>query len=95
MGLKFFKLPEHRVFNYRPLYYNEREEALNKKIEEAEKKQKGEYIPGESIRGSFQKMRFDSKRSKVANPARRISALISLAFLMVMLYFFVKYIGLF
>jgi len=94
MALRFFKLPEHRVFNYQPLFYDERREALDKKIANAEKESKGEYVPGANIKGSFEKIRFDSKRSKTANPLRRISGAISLLFLMVVLFFFAKFLGL-
>lgn len=94
MGLIFFRQPGHRIFNYQPLFYNERKERLDKKIEEAEMKNKGEYIPGSKIRGSFQKMRYESKRGKVMNPAKRVLNLVTLAIILIALLYFVKYYGL-
>ncbi|MGE0092279.1 MAG: hypothetical protein AB7S40_06950 [Bacteroidales bacterium] len=37
MGLKlsFFKTPKHRVFNYQPLYYDERKEDLQERVTRA------------------------------------------------------------
>jgi hypothetical protein len=94
MGLIFFKQPGHRVFNYQPLFYNERKERLDKKIEEAEMKSKGEYVPGANIRGSFQKMRYESKRGKAINPAKKVLNLLTLAIIIVALLYFIKYYGL-
>ena len=94
MGLIFFKQSGHRVFNYQPLFYNERKERLNKKMEEAARKEKGEYVPGANIRGSFQKMRYESKRGKVINPAKRVLNLLTLAIILVALLYFIKYYGL-
>ena len=41
MGI-FFKTPKHRVFEYKPLYYDPRKEALDEKIENARKRDAGE-----------------------------------------------------
>ena len=43
-GIKFWHIPEHRVFHYEPRYYDERKE----KLEELYKKY-GKTMPGEEI----------------------------------------------
>lgn len=44
MGLKlsFFKTPKNRVFNYQPLYYDERKEELEQRIARAKDEAKSE-----------------------------------------------------
>lgn len=55
--LTFFKIPEHRVYSYKPRYYDEAKE----RIQEAEEKyhpkesQSGKYIPGLGIREAYRK----------------------------------------
>lgn len=96
MGLFFFKTPQHRVFNYQPLYYDERKEELEKKIENARRREKGEYVPGESIRGAFGRSgrgRYDSPRSSSYGQGRRIITLLSLVAFMIALVFVAKYLG--
>ena len=43
-GIKFWHIPEHRVFHYEPRYYDERKEKL-----EALYKKYGKTMPGEEI----------------------------------------------
>ena len=43
-GIKFWHIPEHRVFHYEPRYYDERKERL-----EALYKKYGKTMPGEEI----------------------------------------------
>jgi hypothetical protein len=47
LNLSFFKTPKHRVFNYQPLYYDERKEELQERVaraEEAAEKEKREKM---------------------------------------------------
>lgn len=97
MGLNFgiFKTTRHKVFNYQPLYYDERKEALDEKIEKARRKEKGEYVPGASIKGAFNKrIRYDVKRSKSNDSIRRFITLAALVIFMIALVYIVKYLGL-
>lgn len=99
MGLNFgiFKTTRHKVFNYQPLYYDERKEALDEKIEKARRKEKGEYVPGASIKGSFsanKRIRYDVKRSKSRDSVRRFITLAALVIFMIAMIYIVKYLGL-
>ena len=72
MGLRisFFKTPKHRVFNYTPIYYDERKERMQERLDAIEKEKaekegrewKNErYVPGRNIRG---KMRDNMEKNK-------------------------------
>lgn len=87
MGI-FFKTPQHRVFEYKPRYYDPRKEALDKKIENARKREAGEYVPGDHIRKGFNRIRFDAKRSKGTNPVVRFITIVGLAVLIAALLYF-------
>lgn len=94
LNLSFFKTPKHRVFSYQPLYYDERKEALKEKIEKANRKKEGIYVPGESIKGSFKRTKIDSKRSKGYTSIKRYITLLALIAFMVALIYFTKFFGL-
>ena len=50
----FFGSSEHRVFNYKPRYYNEEKEALKDKFGHVDgTKEKEPYTPGSYIKGSL------------------------------------------
>ena len=95
MGFAFFKEPSHKVFNYKPRFYDPAKEELERKIDEAERQSRGEYVPGAAIRGSFQRMRMESKRSRAVSPAKRILTLITIAIILLALFYFSEYMGLF
>lgn len=95
LNLGLFKTPRHRVFNYQPLYYDERKEALNEKVEKARRKEAGDYVPGEDIKGAFSKMKYNVKRSKSKDSTRRFITLITLVVFMIALVYIAKYMGLF
>ncbi len=58
-----FKTPKHRVFNYQPLYYDARKEALEEKLEEARKREMEEGKPGDLVKFAFKRDKMHSKRS--------------------------------
>lgn len=94
MGLFFFKTPSHRVFNYQPLYYNERKEILEQKIDKARKREAGEYVPGDTIRKGFRRLQYESKRSNKKNTAIRIVKIVTAAIILIVLWYFIDAIGL-
>ncbi len=71
----FFQPPKIRKFNYQPVFYDERKEALQNKIDAAEREKNGEYVPGASIRGSFKRMEVARKDIKYSPLIRYISIL--------------------
>lgn len=90
----FFNLPKHRTFNYQPVFYDERKEALEerrKKIAEeqaAEKAEPEKYVPGKYIRGNFRRNMYENKKSSVNSDLARILRVIGIAMLLVMLLVF-------
>ncbi len=87
MGI-FFKTPKHRVFEYKPLYYDPRKEALDEKIEQQRRRDAGEYVPGDHVRKGFNRIRFESKRSSGTNPLVRFLTIVGLAGLIAALLYF-------
>ncbi len=61
MGFSFFHVPQHRKFNYKPVYYDPVKEEFEERIKAAQEKadaeRNKEYVPGSTIRGSFKKSR--------------------------------------
>lgn len=89
MRISFFNLPEHRVFTYRPRYYDETKEH----IQELEKKyatdENGEkiYVPGMSIREAYRKG-IDGKRKQAGNARlKNIILLLSMIAVFVVAYY--------
>lgn len=91
----FFRTPKHRIFNYQPLYYDERKEALDEKIENARKRNAGKYIPGDTVRGGFKKIKYNTKRSKGMNSIIRYITIIAFAIFIIALIHFTKFFDFF
>ncbi len=53
--LTFFKIPEHRVYSYKPRYYDEVKERIQEAEEKYHPKEPGKYIPGLGIREAYRK----------------------------------------
>ena len=78
MGLfNFFGENEHRVFNYKPIYFDPEEEERKRRFGavdgslEREKKE-GTYVPGTHIRGSFR------EGSRTRTPMKRVQTIIGI-----------------
>ncbi len=98
LNLSFFKTPKHKVFNYQPLYYDERKERLQEQIAKAKEKELGkskDYVPGRNIRMNFRKPLYENRRSPGSPLILRVVILISLLGLMAGLYYVARMIGLF
>ena len=97
MGLfNFFGENEHRVFNYKPIYYDPEEEERKRRFGavdgtlEKEKKE-GTYVPGSYIKGAFR----DGPRT--CTPMRRaqtIIGIITLILVVVVLWYIAKFYSL-
>lgn len=95
MGLfNFFGDNEHRVFNYKPIYYDPAEEERKRRFGavdgtiEKEKKE-GTYVPGSYIKGSFR----DGNYQRTRTPMKKVSTIIGIVtmiLLFVVLYFIAK-----
>ena len=86
---------EHRVFNYKPIYYNPEEEERKRKFGAVDgsvdkEKKDGTYVPGSYIKGSFR----DGNYQRTRTPMRRaqtIIGIITLLLIFAVLYFIAKF----
>lgn len=99
MGLfNFFGESEHRVFNYKPIYYDPEKEELRKKFGavdgslEREKKE-GTYVPGSYIKGSFRDGNYQLNRNH-ATKAQTIIGIVSMILIFAVLFFIAKFYSL-
>lgn len=97
MGLfNFFGESEHRVFNYKPIYYDPEKEELRKKFGrvdgslEKESKEKGAYVPGSYIKGSLRDGNYSRTRGHL-NKTQTIIGIVSLLLICAVLYFIAKF----
>ena len=91
----FFGDNEHRVFNYKPIYYDPQEEERKRKFGavdgslEKEQKENG-YVPGSYIKGSFRDGNYRKTRSYMQK-TQVIIGIITLILICVVLYFIAKF----
>lgn len=67
MRFGWFGEQEHRVFNYRPRYYDEQKEELRQKFGHVDgsfdkEAEGGKYVPGSYIQGSFRDGNYAKKK---------------------------------
>ena len=92
----FFGENEHRVFNYKPIYYNPEEEERRRRFGAVDgtlekERQEGSYVPGSYIKGAFR------EGSRTRTPMRRaqtIIGIISLLLIFVVLWYIAKFYSL-
>ena len=92
----FFGDNEHRVFNYKPIYYNPEEEerkrrfgAVDGSMDKA--REEGSYVPGSYIKGAFR------EGSRTRTPLRRaqtIIGIVSLLLIFAVLWYIAKFYSL-
>jgi len=93
MGLfNFFNECEHKVFDYKPIYYNKGEEERKRRFSQVDGSQeKGtQYVPGSYIKGAFRDGNYQTLRSH----NRRIHSIIGIVSLLLVcavLYFIAKF----
>lgn len=93
MGFAFFKVPKHRVFDYKPRFYDpekERREQRRRELGLADDDTQGEnYQPGSIIRNSGMKARHDAFSQKMSKSRRqsRIFVLVFVGILCFLLYY--------
>ncbi|MBQ3722297.1 MAG: hypothetical protein II851_01165 [Bacteroidales bacterium] len=100
MGIfNMFGEQEHRVFNYKPIYYDEKKEerkrmfgavdgSLDREMEKA--KEDGTYVPGSFIKESMREGRERRTRSH-ANKAQNIIGLVGLLLIFIVLFYIAKF----
>lgn len=96
MGLfNFFGENEHRVFNYKPIYYDPEEEKRKQMFGAVDgtlkkEKEKGTYVPGSYIKGSLRDGAYSRTRSHMGKTST-IIGIISLLLIVAVLFFIAKF----
>lgn len=86
----FFGKQEHRVFNYRPRYYDPEKEALKEKFGAVDgSREKSGYAPGTYIKGSMRNGNYQKTRG--TGKAQRIIGIVTLILAFVVIYLIAKY----
>ena len=87
--ISFFHTPKHRVFDYKPLYWDPKKEELEERVQKtrslvaAQKKNENKpYVPGSTIRGSFSKSHEVKRKYPVRQKLIRSVVNISLELIM-------------
>ena len=89
---------EHRVFNYKPIYYNQEEDERRRKFGAVDgtlekEKQEGTYVPGSYIKGSMRDGHYQSTRTHMQK-AQVIIGIVSMILIFVVLYFIARFYSL-
>jgi len=83
-----FGEPEHRVFNYRPRYYDPEKEAVKEKFADVDgTAEKKEYVPGTYLKGAFRR---ENRYRTVTSRTRTIASLLGLLMVIVILIYIAK-----
>lgn len=95
MGLfNFFGDQEHKVFDYKPIYYDKEAEERRQKFGRVDgtldkEKEKGGYAPGSYIKGAFRDGGYQRTRSS-STKAQNIIGIVGLILVAVVLVYIVK-----
>jgi len=98
LNLSFFRTPKHRVFNYQPLYYDEKKEAMAERYARVHEDEKGNdvgYIPGRLVRSKLRKAVYGNRRNAGSVLLTRMIIAGSIVVLIFVAYYFAKSFGLF
>ena len=91
----FFGDDEHRVFNYKQMYYDKEKEDRRRMFRavdgsmDAEKKD-GDYVPGTYLHGAFRDGAYQSTRSRMKS-AHTVIGIVTLLLIVAVLYFILKF----
>lgn len=89
----FFGTQEHRVFNYKPRFYDVEKEALKEKFGHVDGSMSGEnYTPGSYIKGSLRDGHY--QKSKEVGKVQKIVGFVALVFFFVVLILIVRFYSL-
>ena len=92
MGIfNFFGEQEHRVFDYKPIYYDKEKDELKRKFGKVDgSEEKETYVPGSHIQGSFRDGNYQARRSH-SNKAQNIIGLVGLVLVARVLIYIAKF----
>ena len=89
----FFGNQEHRVFNYKPRYYDPEEEKRRQMfgdVDGSNDASKENYTPGSSLRGAFRNGNYQKTRSSMST-AHTIITLVTLVLIVTVLIYMAKF----
>ncbi len=95
----FFGNQEHRVFNYKPRYYDPEEEERRRMFGDVDgsnekAKAEGKYVPGSSIRGAWRDGNYQRSTYTKGSATRTIIGLITLLLIVAVMIFITKFYAL-
>lgn len=89
----FFGTQEHRVFNYKPRYYDPEKEALKEKFGHVDGSwEKETYSPGSYIKGSLRSGNYQKTRE--SNKAQKIIGIVAMVMFFIVLILITKFYSL-
>lgn len=85
---------EHRVFNYKPVYYDQEKEELKRKFGKVDGslEKDGPYVPGSYLQGSFRDGNYAKRRGSTR--AQKIIGIVGLLLIAVILIYITKFYSL-
>ncbi|MFA6592179.1 MAG: hypothetical protein WCR48_02785 [Bacteroidales bacterium] len=97
LNFSFFGDQEHRVFDYKPIYYDREKDELKQKFGKVDgsvdnAKKDGTYVPGTSLQGAFKNGGYQKTRG--ANRAQSIIGIVGLILFAVVLIMIAKFYSL-
>ena len=98
MGLfNFFGEQEHKVFDYKPIYYDKEKEELKQKFGKVdgslESGDKKDYVPGSFVKGAFRDGNYRRTRS-TSNRVSNIIGIVALLLVFAVLFHIAKFYSL-
>ena len=90
----FFGNQPHRVFNYKPRYYDPEEEKRRQLFGDVDgsndaARENGTYVPGSSIRGAFRNGNYQKTRTPMKT-VQTIIGIITMLLVVAVIFFFLK-----
>jgi|SRR5574344_129831 hypothetical protein len=94
----FFGDNEHRVFNYRPIYYDEAEEERRRRFGAVDgtfdkERKEGKYVPGTYIKGSLRDGHYQRTHTHLKK-TQTIIGIVTMILIVVVLFFIAKFYSL-
>jgi t-SNARE complex subunit (syntaxin) len=92
MILRFFKLPKHRTFNYKPRYYDPIKDEVQERVKliEQEMSEGKEYTPGANIRGNMKRQLRSSRTEVKKNRGQMLIIRLVLMLIIFLVLYFVQ-----
>ena len=96
MGLfNFFGDSEHRVFDYKPIYYDKAEEERKEKFRAVDgslekEKAEGTYAPGSYIKGSMRGFAYQRQKGHTTK-IQKIIGIVTMILIFAVLYFIARF----